>query len=76
MQDLVRHIVRHLVDDPEQIRIAEIDGEHTTVLELRVAKEDMGKIIGKEGRIAKAMRVILSAATSKDHKKSLLEIVE
>ena len=76
MKELVEHIVEKLVDHPEQISVEEIDGERTTVVELRVAKEDLGKVIGKEGRIAKAIRVILSAATSKDRKKSVLEIIE
>jgi hypothetical protein len=76
MKELVKHIVTHLVDHPEQIQIDEIDGERTSVIELRVAKEDMGKVIGKEGRIAKAIRIILSASTSKDRKKSVLEILE
>ncbi|HNT27827.1 MAG TPA: KH domain-containing protein [bacterium] len=76
MKELIRHIVSHLVDNPDQIQVDEIDGEQTSVIELRVAKEDLGKVIGKEGRIAKAMRVILSASTSKDRKKSILEIVE
>ena len=76
MKELVEHIVEKLVDHPEQISVEEIDGERTTVVERRVAKEDLGKVIGKEGRIAKAIRVILSAATSKDRKKSVLEIIE
>lgn len=76
MKDLVEHIVKRLVDHPEQISVDEIDGERTSVVELRVAKEDLGKVIGKEGRIAKAIRVILSAASSKEKKKSVLEIIE
>jgi len=76
MKELIRHIVTHLVDHPDKIQVDEIDGERTTVIELRVAKEDLGKVIGKEGRIAKAMRVILSASTSKNRKKSVLEIIE
>ncbi len=76
MKALVEHIVSQLVDNPEAISVDEIDGERTSVIELRVAKEDLGKVIGKEGRIAKAIRVILSAATSKERKKSVLEIIE
>ncbi len=76
MKSLVEHIVKELVDHPEEISVEEIDGERTSVIELRVAKEDLGKVIGKEGRIAKAIRVILSAATSKEKKKSVLEIIE
>jgi len=76
MKELVEHIVKHLVDHPEEISVEEIDGERTTVIELRVAKEDLGKVIGKEGRIAKAVRVILGAATSKERKKSVFEIIE
>jgi predicted RNA-binding protein YlqC (UPF0109 family) len=76
MKELIRHIVSHLVDHPDQIQVDEIDGERTSVIELRVAKEDLGKVIGKEGRIAKAMRVLISASSSKDRKKSVLEIIE
>ena len=76
MKELVEHIVKSLVDNPEEIFVDEIEGERTTVVELKVAKSDLGKVIGKEGRIAKAMRIILSAATSRDNKKCILEIIE
>jgi len=65
-----------LVDHPEQVRVTEIQGEKTSVIELSVAKEDLGKIIGKQGRTARAMRTILSAASSKNNKRVVLEIIE
>ena len=76
MKEFVETIVKQLVDKPDQVSVSEVDGERTTVIELRVAKEDLGKVIGREGRIAKAIRILLSAATSRDQKKCVLEIVE
>lgn len=76
MKEFVETIVKKLVDYPDQISVTEVDGERTTVIELRVAKEDLGKVIGREGRIAKAMRILLSASTSREQKKCVLEIVE
>ncbi len=76
MKELVKHIVERLVDYPEEISVEEIEGETTTVIELRVAKTDLGKVIGKEGRIAKAIRTIMNATTNRERKKSVLEIVE
>lgn len=76
MKEFVERIVSQLVDNPDQISVTEVEGERTTVIELRVAKEDLGKVIGREGRIAKAMRVLLSAATSREQKKCALEIIE
>ena len=76
MKDLIIYIAKALVDQPEQVSIAEIKGEHTNVLELSVAKSDMGKIIGKQGRNAQAIRTILSAASGKSRKRCILEIVE
>jgi len=76
MKEFVEKIARELVDNPDQVNVTEVDGERTTVIELRVAKEDLGKVIGKEGRIAKAMRVLISASTARDEKKCVLEIVE
>ena len=76
MKELIEQIAARLVDYPEQVSVTEVEGENSTVLELRVAKSDLGKVIGKEGRIAKAMRVLLSAATSHEQKKYTLEIVE
>jgi predicted RNA-binding protein YlqC (UPF0109 family) len=76
MKDLISYIAKTLVDQPEQVSVNEIAGKHTTVLELRVAKTDIGKIIGKRGRTAQAIRTILSAASGKTGKRFLLEIVE
>lgn len=76
MKELVTHIARSLVDKPEQVSVAEVEGNQTTVLELTVAKEDLGKVIGKQGRTAQAMRTILSAVSSKIKKRTVLEIIE
>ncbi|MBR4531624.1 KH domain-containing protein [bacterium] len=76
MKELIEQIAKRLVDNPDQVSVTEVEGENSTVLELRVAKSDLGKVIGKEGRIAKAMRVLLGAATSHEQKKYTLEIVE
>ncbi|QER42397.1 KH domain-containing protein [Thermodesulfobacterium sp. TA1] len=76
LKDLVENIAKVLVDKPESVQINEIEGEQTSVIELRVAKEDLGKIIGKEGRTAKAIRTILGAAGSKLRKRVVLEIIE
>jgi hypothetical protein len=65
-----------LVDKPEEVVVTEIEGEQTSVIELKVAKEDLGKVIGKQGRTARAMRTILSAASTKINKRSVLEIIE
>jgi uncharacterized protein len=76
MKDLISIIVKALVDQPDQVVVAEIEGEHTVILELRVAKSDMGMVIGKKGRNALAIRTILSAAAGKAKKRYVLEIVE
>jgi uncharacterized protein len=76
MKELVKYMAQALVDNPDKVEVAEIVGEQTSVLELRVAKEDLGKVIGKQGRTAKAMRTILSAASTKIRKRSVLEIIE
>ncbi len=76
MKELIANIASYLVDHPDQISVEEVVGDTTTVIELRVAKEDLGKVIGREGRIAKALRVVLSAASSRDQKKTILEIIE
>ena len=76
MKDLIAEIVQAIVDQPEEVKVNEIAGEHTSVLELRVAKTDMGKVIGKRGRTAQAIRTILSAASGKAGKRYMLEIVE
>jgi uncharacterized protein len=76
MKDLVLYIAKALVDHPEQVEVNEIEGEQTSVIELKVAKDDLGKVIGKQGRTARAMRTILSAASTKIRKRSVLEIIE
>lgn len=76
LKELVEYIARSLVDKPEDVRVTEVEGEQTSVLELKVAKEDLGKVIGKQGRTARAMRTILSAASTKARKRSVLEILE
>jgi len=76
MKELIKLIAQSLVDNPEQVTVAEIVGDHTSVIELKVAKEDMGKVIGKKGNTAHAMRLILSAASAKIKKRTVLEIVE
>jgi predicted RNA-binding protein YlqC (UPF0109 family) len=76
MKELIKYIAQALVDIPDKVEVTEIVGEQTSVIELRVAKEDLGKVIGKQGRTAKAIRMILSAASAKMHKRSVLEIIE
>ncbi|MCU0579650.1 MAG: KH domain-containing protein [Desulfobacterota bacterium] len=76
MKELVLYMAKALVDHPEQVEVNEIEGEQTSVIELKVAKDDLGKIIGKQGRTARAMRTILSAASTKIKKRSVLEIIE
>lgn len=76
LKDLVTYIAKSLVDNPESVLLTEVEGEHTSVLELRVAKEDLGKVIGKQGRTARAIRTILAAASSKTQKRTVLEILE
>lgn len=76
LKELVAYVSRALVDNPDQVEVAEIAGEQTIVLELKVAKEDLGKVIGKQGRTVKAMRSILNAASSKLRKRADLEILE
>ena len=76
MKDLVKYIAQALVDYPEQVSVNEVVGNQTSVLELKVAKEDLGKVIGKQGRTARAMRTLLSAASAKIKKRTVLEIIE
>jgi predicted RNA-binding protein YlqC (UPF0109 family) len=76
MKELVKYIAQALVDHPEVVSVTEIEGNQTSVLELKVAKEDLGKVIGKQGRTAQAMRTLLSAASSKLNKRTVLEIIE
>ncbi|MBO7048154.1 MAG: KH domain-containing protein [Spirochaetia bacterium] len=75
-KDLVEYIAKSLVDDPENVSVSIIEGEKSTILELRVSQEDIGKVIGKHGRIAKAVRTVLSAAASKTGKRVVLEILD
>lgn len=76
LQELVGHVAKSLVDFPEDVQVTEVEGEQTTVLELRVSKNDLGKVIGKQGRTAQALRTILNAASTKLKKRSVLEIIE
>ena len=76
MEELIRYIVTALVDHPDQIQIKETEQDETIIIELTVAKEDLGKVIGKQGRTARAMRSLLSAAAGKVNKRSRLEIME
>ena len=76
MKQLVEYIAKALVDNPDAVKVSEIEGEKTSVIELVVAKDDLGKVIGKQGRTARAIRTILSAASTKINKHSVLEIIE
>lgn len=76
MKDLIEMMAKALVDRPEEVNVAEVDGEKTTVYELRVASSDLGKVIGKQGKTARSMRTILSAAGTKIGKRCVLEILE
>jgi len=76
MRELIEYIAKSLVDRPENVTVRETEGEKTTIIELRVAQEDLGKVIGKQGRTARAMRTILNAAGTKIGKRCVLEILE
>jgi len=76
MKELVEYIAKALVDNPEQVNVTQVEGERSVVLELRVAQEDMGKVIGKQGRIAKAIRTVVNAAAIKDNKRVMVEIIQ
>lgn len=76
MKDLVKYVAQALVDHPEEVSVNEIEGNQMSVLELKVAKDDLGKIIGKQGRTAQALRTLLSAASAKYKKRTVLEIIE
>ena len=76
MKDLISYIAKALVDNPEEVTVSEVEGNQTSVLELKVAKEDLGKVSGRQGRTARAMRTILSAASAKIKKRTVLEIIE
>jgi predicted RNA-binding protein YlqC (UPF0109 family) len=76
MKDLLEEIAKALVDNPEDVQVQEVEGEQTTVLELRVKNEDLGKVIGRQGRTARAIRTLLAAAGMKVQKRFVLEILE
>ena len=76
MRELVEYIAKALVDHPEQVKVSEVQGEKLSVIELTVAKDDIGKVIGKQGRTAAAIRTILSNASMKTRRRSALEIIE
>jgi len=76
MKEFLEFIARQLVDKPDEVRVTEIEGERTTVYELRVGQGDMGKVIGKHGQTAKSLRTLLNAASAKSRKRAVLEILE
>lgn len=76
MKTLIEYIAKSLVDKPEEVEVKELEGEQTSVLELKVAKEDLGKVIGRQGRTARAIRTILGAASIRAKKRTVLEILE
>ena len=76
MKELVEYIARSLVDNPDQVDVTQVEGEQSLILELRVAPEDMGKVIGKQGRIAKAIRTVVNAAAVRENKRVMVEIVQ
>lgn len=76
LKELIEYVSKALVDMPDQVEVNEIVGEQTTVIELKVDKSDLGKVIGKQGRTARALRTILNAASTKLRKRSVLEIIE
>lgn len=76
MGELVEFIAKSLVDSPDQVEVNEVEGEKSTIIELKVADEDMGRVIGKQGRIAKAIRTVVTAAAIKDNKRVVVEIIQ
>ncbi len=76
LKDMVEFVVKKLVDHPESVVVNEISGETATIIELRVASEDLGKVIGKEGRTARSLRTLIHAAATKSKKRAVLEILE
>lgn len=76
MKEVLEVLAKALVDSPDDVSVTEVEGERETVLELRVAGDDMGKIIGKQGRIAKAIRTVVKAAASRENKRVMVEIVD
>ncbi|HNU90661.1 MAG TPA: KH domain-containing protein [Spirochaetota bacterium] len=75
-KDLVEYMVKSLVDNPDEVMIREVEGEKSTILELKVTKDDIGKVIGKHGRIARAIRTIINASATKSGKRVVLEILD
>ena len=76
MKDFIEHIAKRLVDNPDSVNVTEVEGEKTTVYELRVHNDDLGKVIGRKGQTAKAIRTLISAISAKQGKRALLEILE
>jgi len=76
MREFVEYIAKHLVDNPDDVKVSEVEGERTTVYELRVGDGDLGKVIGKRGQTAKSIRTLLGAASAKSGKRAVLEILE
>jgi hypothetical protein len=76
MREFVEFIAKHLVDNPDNVKVTEVEGERTTVYELRVGDGDLGKVIGKRGQTAKSIRTLLGAASAKSGKRAVLEILE
>lgn len=76
LKELIEYVAKSLVDMPEEVSVNEVEGEQTTVIELKVDKSDLGKVIGKQGRTARALRTVLNASSTKLKKRSVLEIIE
>ncbi len=76
MKQLLEHIAKGLVDEPDQVEVKQVESERLIILELKVAPDDMGKVIGKQGRIAKAIRTVMNAAAIKENKRVVVEIVQ
>lgn len=76
MKELLESIARNLVDNPDEVSVNEVEGEKSLILELRVADDDMGKVIGKQGRIAKAIRTVMKAAAMRNNKRIVVEIIQ
>ena len=76
MKELLEQIARSLVDNPDEVSVNEVEGEQSIILELKVAEDDMGRVIGKQGRIAKAIRVVMKAAAIKENKRVVVEIIQ
>ncbi len=76
MKDLLEVIAKALVDEPDEVKVSEVEGEQSVILELRVADSDMGKVIGKQGRIAKSIRTVMKAAANRENKRVVVEIMQ